>query len=396
MLESKMHLEFYQSIVATLPVGIVVLQWEKRAEVGRFRLVFANEASELLFGIPHSLLIDRTLTEALPTSLATSLYTSCHAVLSTTEARDLGDIAYKGKNVDGFFRIQILPLPDQCVLVVLTNVTEQKRIEEERKQTELALKIYNRKLEASNRELEEFAYVASHDLQEPLRKIMAFGDRLRRKYGAVLDEVGQDYLARMQNAAGRLQNLISDLLELSRVATRRQPFEQVDLTTLVTEVLKDLETVIEQQRGRVDVAPLPTITADPVQIRQLFQNLIGNALKFHKPDNRPIVKISSQVEPVGASSNVIYSIMVADNGIGFEEKYVDRIFQPFQRLHSSTLYTGTGMGLAICRRIVERHGGTITAKSQPDMGATFFITLPAVQPIAEAVASAPSSGVISS
>lgn len=378
-----MHSEFYQSIVATLPVGVVILQLQNQADDSSFRFIYANEASETLLGIPLHMLIDKTLAEALPTKLATLLLAFCHQVLASGQACDLGDIYYSGDGIGGYFRIQISALPDDSVLVVLANVTEQKRIEEERKQTELALEIYNRKLEASNRELEEFAYVASHDLQEPLRKIMAFGDRLSRKYSTVLDEVGQDYLARMQNAAGRLQNLISDLLNLSRIATRGQPFEQVDLTGVVKDVLKDLETAIEQQKGTVEVDWLPTVTADPVQIRQLFQNLVGNALKFHKPDRAPMVRISCQVEPVDSGSTLMYSIFVADNGIGFEEKYLDRIFQPFQRLHSAHLYEGTGMGLAICRRIVERHGGNITAKSQPEMGAIFVISLPAVQPATE-------------
>jgi len=371
--------EFYQSLVAALPVGVIVLQLNNPADDNSFHFIYANQTGEALLGLPFPVLMNKPLTAALSASLATSLPALYRAALASGASHDLGDVYYDASGSESYFRVQIAALPENCMLMVLTNITEQK-------QTELALEIYNRKLEASNRELEEFAYVASHDLQEPLRKIVAFGDRLRSKYSAVLDDVGQDYLVRMQNAATRLQHLISDLLNLSRVATRTQPFEAVDLNLVVTDVLKDLETSIEQQRGAVEVEPLPTVAADPLQMRLLFQNLIGNALKFRKLDCTPVVRISSQLKTVESVSGKMYSIFVADNGIGFEEKYLDRIFQPFQRLHGAHLYEGTGMGLAICRRIVERHGGMINAQSQLGVGATFIISLPAVQPLAEETA----------
>jgi signal transduction histidine kinase len=166
------------------------------------------------------------------------------------------------------------------------------------------------------------------------------------------------------------------VLNLSRISTRGQPFEAVDLQAIVADVLRDLETTIEQQGGTVEVSTLPTLAADPVQMRQLFQNLIGNALKFHEAGTAPFIKITSRLEHGESAAYPIYAIAVADHGIGFEEKYVDRIFQPFQRLHGAQRYEGTGMGLAICRRIVERHGGAIRATSQPGLGATFTISLP--------------------
>ncbi|MEZ4732800.1 MAG: ATP-binding protein [Caldilineaceae bacterium] len=378
--------EFYQSLVSALPVGVLVLQLHDSADDHSFHFIYANQTGEALLGLPFPVLMGKPLTAALPASLVTSLSALYREARTSGASHDLGEIYYNTSDSENYLRIQITALPENCVLLVLTNVTEQREAEEERKQTALALEIYNRKLEASNRELEEFAYVASHDLQEPLRKIVAFGDRLRSKYSTVLDDVGQDYLARMQNAATRLQTLISDLLNLSRVATRGQPFEAVDLNLVVVDVLKDLETSIEQQRGAVEVEPLPTIAADPSQMRQLFQNLIGNALKFRRPDRTPVVRISSQLQPTEAVSGKIYSIFVADNGIGFEEKYLDRIFQPFQRLHGAHLYEGTGMGLAICRRIVERHGGKLNAQSQPGLGATFIVSLPVAQPSVEEIA----------
>jgi PAS domain S-box-containing protein len=241
-------------------------------------------------------------------------------------------------------------------------------------------------LARSNAELQEFAYVASHDLQEPLRKIQAFGDRLKVKYSEVLTDQGRDYLKRMQNAAERMQALINDLLTLSRVTTRAQPFAPTKLTQVVQEVLSDLEVRIQQTGGRIEVGELPTLEADPMQMRQLLQNLIGNALKFHREEEPPVIKIYSRQLPdqeqrrtEGINATERFQILVEDNGIGFHEKYLDRIFNAFQRLHGRSEYEGTGMGLAICRKIVERHDGTITAQSRTSKGATFIITLPLQQ-----------------
>lgn len=254
------------------------------------------------------------------------------------------------------------------------------------KQAEEVLKAYSAQLEVSNRELQDFAYVASHDLQEPLRKIQTFGNRLKAKYADVLDTQGQDYLERMQNAAKRMQKLIEDLLALSQVAMQSRSFVKVNLATVVIEVLSDLETHLESSRGSVDIGELPIIEADPTQMRQLLQNLIDNALKFSRPEEPAAVKIRSQLlnktteNPAdNLSYRQFYQITVEDNGIGFEQKYLDKIFVPFQRLHSRSEYEGTGIGLAICRKIVERHGGSITATSFLGKGATFTITLPAVQ-----------------
>jgi PAS domain S-box-containing protein len=238
------------------------------------------------------------------------------------------------------------------------------------KQAEVNLHIYAEKLEQSNRDLQEFAYIASHDLQEPLRKVLAFGDRLTNKYGSVLDETGRDYLKRMREASQRMQTLINDLLTFSRVSTRAQPFAMVDLNSLIQDVISDLEVQIDRTHGKLQVSDLPTIEADPTQMHQLMQNVISNGLKFHKIDIAPIVKITAKV-----SGNKC-KISIKDNGIGFDMQYLDRIFKPFQRLHSRQEYEGSGMGLAICRRIIERHRGEITAVSTLDEGTTFTVTIP--------------------
>jgi signal transduction histidine kinase len=246
-----------------------------------------------------------------------------------------------------------------------------------REKAEQETRNYASRLELSNRELQDFAFVASHDLQEPLRKIQAFGDQLTSGYGDLLDEEGRDYLSRMQNAASRMQALIQSLLNYSRVTTKAQPFSVTDLTALAREAVADLELRVSETRAQVEIGDLPTIEADPTQMQQLFQNLIGNALKFHG-DEKPIVRIYSRdADTHPANGN--YQILIEDNGIGFDEKYLDRIFTPFQRLHTRGAYEGTGIGLAICRKIAERHGGTITAKSSPGKGSTFIVTLPAKQ-----------------
>lgn len=233
-------------------------------------------------------------------------------------------------------------------------------------------------LRRSNEELQNFAFVASHDLQEPLRKIRAFSDRVRRRSGTALDEEAKDSLQRVEAAAERMQRLILDLLELSRITTKTRPHIRVDLAPLVDEVTEDLQTRLDETAGRVERDELASIFADPAQVRQLMQNLIANALKFRRPDVSPVVRITALARDDGR-----VEIAVADNGIGFEEKYADRIFVVFQRLHGRGEYEGSGIGLSIVRKIVERHGGGIAAEGRLGEGAIFRFDLPG-QPPAEA------------
>jgi light-regulated signal transduction histidine kinase (bacteriophytochrome) len=246
----------------------------------------------------------------------------------------------------------------------------------ERKQSAEALQHKAEELARSNAELEQFAFVASHDLQEPLRKIRAFGDRLKTKCGAILPVESADYLERMQNASARMQTLINDLLTFSRVISRTEPFVIVDLAQVTREVLSDLEVRIEKTGAAVEVGELPKIEADPMQMRQLLQNLIGNALKFHLPDAKPKVQVRAEIIAGDFGEGPVCQLTIQDNGIGFEEKYLDKIFAVFQRLHGRQEYEGTGIGLAVCRRIVDRHKGSITAKSKPGEGAKFIVHLP--------------------
>ncbi len=246
------------------------------------------------------------------------------------------------------------------------DITERKRAERE-------LQRFASELARSNADLQDFASIASHDLQEPLRKVLAFGDQLQEHCREQLDDLGRDFLGRMQNAALRMSNLINGLLQYSRVSSRAQPFEPVDLQQVVAEIVLDLEAQIQDAKARVEVGPLPRLLADRTQMRQLMQNLLSNAIKFHCPATAPRVAIASQLV-----NDRWWEITVRDDGIGFDEKYLQRIFRPFQRLHGRDEYPGSGMGLAICRKIVDRHGGDLTAHSQPGHGASFVLTLPAV------------------
>ncbi len=225
-------------------------------------------------------------------------------------------------------------------------------------------------LKQSNKELMDFASIASHDLQEPLRKIVMFGDRLEEQIPS--QEVkSHDYLDRMRKAARRMQGFIEDLLKLSGVAIGGRPFQTVNLQTLADEVVGDLEARITQSNAQLKVDRLPTLEADATQMRQLLQNLIGNALKYHREGVDPVVTVNSRPLRDG-----FWEIMVRDNGIGIEPHQISRVFQPFERAHSEGLFEGTGMGLAICKKIVDRHGGSIHVASQPNKGTSFVVTLP--------------------
>lgn len=244
----------------------------------------------------------------------------------------------------------------------------------ERQQTRDELASYASNLEKSNAELQQFAYAASHDLQEPLRKIQTFGSRLEAKYSEKLDDRGNEYLKRMQNAAGRMQVLIQDLLSLSRVTTQAQPLEDTNLNKVIEGVLSDIEVQIENANAEIIVESLPKIKADDTQMRQLFQNLISNGIKFAREDVPPQIIIDSKIHTNKLIPEI--EIYVRDNGIGFDPQYSERIFSVFQRLHGRGDYEGTGVGLALCRKIVERHNGTIIANGIVGEGATFVITLP--------------------
>lgn len=259
--------------------------------------------------------------------------------------------------------------------IELDNQVLEKKVQD---RTE-ALTQYADELERSNRELEDFAFVASHDLQEPLRKIRAFGDRLQVKFGPQLGEQGLDYARRMHVASERMSVLIDDLLSFSRVTTRQKAFELVDLNRLLERVRDDLEFAIESTDAQLVVDDLPEIEADESQLSQVFANLISNSLKFCSGSEKPLIKIGCQSVASDLDDRDWIRLTFSDNGIGFDDKYKDRIFNLFQRLHGRDEYSGTGIGLALCRKIVERHGGVIDVEAKLGEGATFMIDLPLTQ-----------------
>jgi signal transduction histidine kinase len=237
-------------------------------------------------------------------------------------------------------------------------------------------------LEQSNASLEEFAYVASHDLKEPLRKISTFGDRLVNTQLELLTPEGKIYLQKIVDASQRMQVMINDLLSISLISGDRA-FETYSLQTLLEDAVQTLEYKIEQKGALIDSAPLPEANIIPSQFRQLFQNLLSNSLKFIPEGRKPVIRITATELPPDAVADMqvtraarYLQLEFKDNGIGLEEEYVGKIFQIFQRLHGRSEYEGTGIGLAICKKIVEHHGGVIYASGEPDKGATFTIVLP--------------------
>ena len=297
----------------------------------------------------------------------------------------LGEIMAKRKD-GGFFDVRVsaaMVYDNQGRPIAFTStsidITDRKLAEKalQKARDELELRVEERtaELELKNRELQDFVFIASHDMAEPLRKIKTFGEMLiNNKSGNFLDDTSRDYLGRMQMATERMQNLLCSLLSYSRITTRAKPFKKTDLNISLKDALSNLEIVIKAKNAEVELDDLPTVEADHVQMIQLFQNLIGNALKFVPEGMAPCIKIFSKEKPYTAGS---YEICVEDNGIGFDDKYMDRIFLPFQRLSGrNSEFDGEGMGLSICKKIVERHGGEISAKSELGKGSSFFITLP--------------------
>ncbi|OGS05678.1 MAG: hypothetical protein A3G41_07245 [Elusimicrobia bacterium RIFCSPLOWO2_12_FULL_59_9] len=361
------HLELQRNIITHIPIGLLVLGMDDPDDPRTLRVVDINPSGGRMLGASRPELIGRRLYDFAPQVFESGLPETFAGVIGDGVGREIGEYASR-LNPGTFYAIKTFPLPHRKVGASFEDITARKRAQE-------ALREKGAALARSNAELAGFAYIASHDLQEPLRKVSAFADRLRERISAALDDEGRDYFRRIDKALVGMGELIDSLLTLARVTTQAQPLKEVDLRALAREVISDLDLTIARSGGRVELRCLPRVRADPFQMRQLLQNLIANALKFRKKDVPPLVRIHGSL-----LHNGLCEIRVKDNGIGFDEKYLDRIFQPFQRLHSRAEYEGTGMGLAICRRIAARHGGAISAKSLPGKGSSFKVVLPAAPP----------------
>jgi len=371
--------DLLSSVLTSSLDGIAVLSAVRNDEnaIDDFECVLVNPQGEKLIGHTAEDLVGNRVGRIMPEQEELGLLDAYRSVVETGEPFET-ELYYDAEDVDAWFHVMAVSV-DDGVAVTFRDVSE-------RKEAAQAMAAANAKLERRNRALRDFAYIASHDLQEPLRKIRSFSSLVLDDYADAVDDTGRHYLGRMHDAAERMSQLINDLLVYSRITTRAQPFEPVDLEEIAKNVRSDLDLQIEDVGGTVDIGDLPTIEADPTQIRQVLQNLIGNGLKFHRPDVPPHVQVRATVEPASddlqregrldASCTEVCRLTVTDNGIGFEESYADRIFTPFKRLHGRGEYDGTGMGLAICRRIVERHGGDITVASTPGEGTTFTVLLP--------------------
>ncbi len=345
------------------------------------KATLANHKAAELIGQSVETIISKTSKSLFPSALAESIWErAVHVVAnSQTSETQIPFTIHDGRT--GWFSMLITRHGDGISLS-LRDITDARYQEQEVERVIAELR-------QSNKNLEQFAYVASHDLQEPLRKILAFGEVLHTQFGDMLGKDGNGLIDRMQSAAHRMETLIKGLLTFSRLTARQEPFERVSMQLIMSEVLSDLETTINEQKAVIDLTELPTVMGDALQIQQLFQNLLTNALKFSCPDQTPHIRIDcelmagraiqtlpGQVVAEGDLNRSFYAISVTDNGIGFDEKYRLQIFTIFQRLHGRSRYQGTGIGLAVVQKVVENHKGYIHVRSQPGQGASFTIFWP--------------------
>lgn len=377
----------FTGVLKAMRTGLNVLEIirEETGNLADFRYQYVSDQVLLDTGLSRERMIGNSMLTLFPSVKESRFWTAYQELLATGEPQEFEvNYAYDGYN--NHLLCQVMLLDQNRAISSYQIINDLKQIQLEKEQQNQILQRANRDLQLSNENLQQFAYVASHDLQEPLRKIQAFGDLLTDRYGPTLGTDGTDMLNRMQVAAKRMSLLIRDLLAYSRVNTQQEPHKMLSLNRLLSEVIDTLSIAIQESGAEVTVGQLPNLMGDSGQLGQLFQNLLGNAVKFRQPNTVPQIRVTSQLRTLDEIPADVISkltgngpfaeITVHDNGIGFHPQYADRIFQVFQRLHGRQQFAGSGIGLSICRRVAENHGGTITASSEPGQGATFQVYLP--------------------
>lgn len=370
--------QYLQTIINLLKEPLQILQPVfDNGEIIDFRFKLVNQAYASYAASTPQQLQGKLVGEVFPGYFETVSFTNPVETYKTGQPLTF-EIHYDKDGLDLYNLMSTFKLEEE-VIILFIDFTRLRHL-----QLQLERKIDE--LNRSNEDLRQFAFIASHDLQEPLRKIQSFSSLLSVQLDDQLTETSRDYLQRINSAVARMSTLIKDLLTYSRISSQRKTFVPVSLPDIVADALTTFDWEISQRQAQIAIGELPTVTGDYSQLGQLFQNLLSNAMKFTQAGQRPLIEISCQLfkrtdlsDSVSLNSDGLqfYQISVRDNGIGFEPKYLDRIFQMFQRLHGKNEYVGTGIGLAICQRVAENHGGGITAVSKPGEGSTFFVYLPA-------------------
>ncbi|SOD78983.1 PAS domain-containing protein [Spirosoma fluviale] len=381
---AKQRAAILQSVLDGCQTPIILFEAirDQENQITDFRYLVQNDANARLVSHPIEETQHKTMLEVLPSLKSSGIFDRYTEVVETGQPQRFEQY-YRDGSVEGWFDISVVKQDDGIVVVAHDNTLLRKTLQYAE---HLVLDLRH-----SNHNLEQFAYIASHDLQEPLRKIQSFGNLIIDQYGNLLPEDGRMMLKRMQSAADRMSQLIRDLLTYSRLTAEQEAFEPIGFQRILAEILSDLELVIDEKKARIqlpDASVHPSIyfNGNRSQLRQLFQNLLSNALKFIPLNRTPEIifrvgAVSSDEVPAFVPNRTMRSwvaIDVSDNGIGFDEKYREQIFHLFERLHGRNEYSGTGIGLAICRKVAENHGGTITARSQPGLGSTFTVFLPTI------------------
>ncbi len=337
------------------------------------RFLEVNEAAVRMYGYSQEEFLQMTLADIRPPSEIAALMEDMTMLRRDQRLAFDSQRRHAKKNgelIDVMVSAHFIPYNGlKTRVAAVTDVTERLRSERELNKLNADLAKRADELAASNGELERFAYIASHDLQEPLRMVSSFLQLLQKRYKGQLDEKADQYIHYAVDGAERMKTLIMDLLEYSRVGSKMETFGRVETETILQEVGDIFREKIVASRAQVEIGPLPVVWGDKVQLLQLFQNLLGNAFKYHDADRPPVIRVQAKEEP----GHWLFSVQ--DNGIGIDPQFFDKIFIIFQRLHNKTDYSGTGIGLAICKKIVERHGGRIWVESAPDQGSTFYFTI---------------------